>query len=188
MKKKLVYTFSVLFITFTSTTTGASFRPYVDWKTSYDAGVKAARRDGKPVLLEFWATWCQPCKVMDQEVWPDSKIQRLATNFVCIAVDVDHSEPEATRYHIQAIPTVIIADPWMNVLYRREGYVGASELAGVMESIPIDYSGIVELQAELERDGKSTAALVQIGDFYNRLNAPETSNSYYRRGAQDAIR
>jgi tetratricopeptide (TPR) repeat protein len=118
---------------------------------------------------------------MDQDVWPDSRVQRLAMSFVCIALDVDHSYPEAIRYRIESIPTVIIADPWMNILYRREGYVGANELANAMSSVPTDYSEVAELQAEAERNDKGTAALIKLGDFYRKLNAPEISNSYYKR-------
>uniref|UniRef100_A0A914DDG4 Thioredoxin n=1 Tax=Acrobeloides nanus TaxID=290746 RepID=A0A914DDG4_9BILA len=63
-----------------------------------------ANSKGKLVLVDFYATWCGPCKMMGP------KFHKLAdefTNAVFIKVDIDENEDVASDYDIRVMPTFI---------------------------------------------------------------------------------
>ena len=59
-----------------------------------------------PVLVDFWASWCAPCRMQGdvlKEIAPD-----LAGQVKIVKVNVDESEKTAIRYGISAIPTLLL--------------------------------------------------------------------------------
>ena len=56
----------------------------------------------EPVLVDFWAEWCPPCKAMNPT------IEALAWDFKVCKVNVDTNQPLASRYEISSIPTLLI--------------------------------------------------------------------------------
>ncbi len=71
--------------------------------SSFDRVVGAATR---PVLADFWATWCPPCRVILPTL--DSLAADAGDSAVIAKVDVDQDPSLAARYHVHAIPTLII--------------------------------------------------------------------------------
>jgi len=100
----------------------------VPWRSGYDAALAEAAQSGKPVLIDFSATWCPPCQVMAREVWPDAQVGKLAAaRFVPVAVDVDAHPELARRYGINMIPTVVVTDASGREL-RRSGYLTREQM------------------------------------------------------------
>lgn len=61
---------------------------------------------GKPVLIDFYATWCAPCKAISPMVETIGKeVQGKAR---VLKIDVDKNSQLATTYQIQAVPTLMI--------------------------------------------------------------------------------
>ena len=63
-------------------------------------------RSDKPVLVDFFAEWCGPCKMMGPVI--DELAEEMAESFVIGKLNVDEAPNTAGKYGVQSIPTVII--------------------------------------------------------------------------------
>lgn len=71
----------------------------------YDAGMEYAKRNGKPVMLDFTGYGCVNCRKMEAAVWTDPKVSKLMTDdYVLITLYVDNKEP--LPEHIKVMETV----------------------------------------------------------------------------------
>jgi thioredoxin 1 len=56
----------------------------------------------EPALVDFWAEWCEPCRMMNPT------IEKLARDFKVFKVNVDRNQELAARYDISSIPTLLV--------------------------------------------------------------------------------
>ena len=115
----------------------------VRWLTPAE-GLREAQASGKPVLLDFTAEWCQPCHMLDAQVFADPEIaKKINERFVPVRVldrrqeegrnapDVDQLQQ---RFSVRGFPTVVIADR-SGERTRMEGFGGRERFEQMMESV-----------------------------------------------------
>lgn len=83
-----------------------------------------------PVLVDFWAEWCMPCKMLSPIVEEIS--QELSDKVKVVKVNVDENPDLAMNYGIQAIPTLLIFKDG-NVIGEIVGYVSKKVLKDRLE-------------------------------------------------------
>lgn len=86
----------------------------VRWSTAHpESALAKARRAGVPAFLDFYATWCVPCRWMDRVVYSDPLLAEVAEGIAMIRVDVDRPEGRvlAARMGILQYPTLVHVSP-----------------------------------------------------------------------------
>lgn len=68
----------------------------------------------KPVLVDFFATWCGPCKMMTPVL--QDVASRLGDQVKIIKVDVDKNPNAAAAYEVRGVPTFIIFSKWQTTM------------------------------------------------------------------------
>ena len=63
-------------------------------------------QQSKPTLVDFFATWCGPCR-MQAPILEEVK-KTLGDKVNIIKIDIDQNQPVAQRYNVQSIPTLIV--------------------------------------------------------------------------------
>lgn len=109
----------------------------VEWLKDYDKAIAQAKELGRPVLIDFAASWCAPCVMMDKHVWPKPTVlEALDSKVVPLRVDVDAKAtlPLVEKYKIEFLPTVLLIDAEGHEL-KREGFVDAEQVIEMIKSV-----------------------------------------------------
>jgi len=86
---------------------------------------------GKPVLVDFSAEWCGPCKMM-APILKQAK-DAVGDKATIIKVDVDRNREAASQFNIQGVPTLILFKNGQ-VKWRQSGVVPANTLVDLLKS------------------------------------------------------
>ena len=60
----------------------------------------------EPVLIDFFATWCEPCKMLSPTI--DAVAKTAGTKAKVVKIDIDKNPVVAERYNIRSVPTLMI--------------------------------------------------------------------------------
>ncbi|HLK21750.1 MAG TPA: thioredoxin family protein [Bryobacteraceae bacterium] len=159
------------------------------WKPEAPGVWDEAAQSARPMLVEAWADWCEPCRWMDRVVWSNAHVIEASQKFVQISVDMSRRDKnrlggitlgKSNIQMVRALPTIMLLDPWGETLLVVEGTASVRELTAVLNGIPADYSSIRAQREALLSRRNNSRALADVGLFYQRGSSIEIANRYYK--------
>lgn len=84
----------------------------IDWQPYLPEQLQTAIDNGKPVILDFYADWCIPCKELDKFTFSDPGVIEGSNRFVMLKADLTHFQSEETnllrqKFQIKGVPTIV---------------------------------------------------------------------------------
>lgn len=86
--------------------TALSVSNVVVWYNSFNKGVAMAKKQNKPMMIDFYTPWCGWCKKLDQTTYLHAEVIKLSKNFVNIKVDCEKEPEVAAKFGIRGFPTI----------------------------------------------------------------------------------
>jgi thioredoxin-related protein len=161
--------------------------------------VAQAKKEHKLIFLDAMATWCGPCKMMDQQVYTDSKVAAYVNaNFLPIKVQFDQTKNDAisvknwyadaklllAKYHITAFPTSLFIDGNGQLIEKSIGYQPAEAfltLSKKANSPEANYAAIVAKYRAGQIRGNALMSLAdQAKKSQDTILADQVARRYYR--------
>lgn len=88
----------------------------ITWRTDLDAAFAEAKQTNKPLLLDFTADWCPPCKMMKRQTFSQQKVKDyVEANYIPVRLDMTQrnaaTQQLGGRFSIQYLPTFLVLSP-----------------------------------------------------------------------------
>lgn len=136
MKKLL----SILFLTLLTLPAFAGGDGVDFFEGTFRQALAKAKKEKKMVMLDAYTSWCGPCKVLKNKVFPNKELgDYINANFVSIGVDMEAGEGPAlaNMYPVEGYPTILFLDASGKIKKKILGLPqgGAKELLGVAKNI-----------------------------------------------------
>ena len=114
----------------------------ISWFNDMDAAMAAAKRENKPLMIDFMADWCAPCKEMERSTFSNSTVILKAKSFISVRIDIDKQRKVAEKYKALArayggvgIPNMLFLSPNGTKIHHKVGFFTSQQLLPVMDSV-----------------------------------------------------
>ena len=138
----------------------------VQWK-GYEEGMKIARSETKPAVIDFYASWCHWCVVMEKDTFANAGVvKKLSEDFVPIKIDMESSKPIsvngqslrpadfAAMMGVRGLPTIVFVDKNGEIITQIPGYIKTDTFLPLLSYIKSEcYLQHVSFKDYLEKKG-----------------------------------
>jgi len=124
----------------------------IEWMYDYTAGLERARIERKPVMIDFYTSWCYYCKVLDARTYTDPGVMASSQGFVCLKINAEKEKQLARDFKIGGYPIIVFLSRNGEEINRIYGYVKAPPLKAELDRIMTDTGRLDILSEKYKRN------------------------------------
>lgn len=153
----------------------------IQWEKDYDAAMKKAKDTNKPIIIDFYADWCGPCKMMDNRTFSDDRVIALAEQFVSLKIDGDANAILTRKYSVEGYPTILFLKSDGKKLHEFSGFRGPEDFAFAMNAVLKGMTPEQWVQSILKKGPANAEENRIVGMHYLEKNELEQAVGYLEK-------
>lgn len=157
----------------------------LDWREGrpWADVVAEATAAGKPIFIDFFATWCGPCKMLDAQVYNQPAVMAELAKLVTYKVDVDQEpfKPLAKQFGVKAMPTMVLCRPDGTEIDRFLGFRPAEEFLATVVDYIAGRNTLSDLQARVAATPDDPELLGRLGAKHSERGEVEPARTALTR-------
>lgn len=139
------------------------------WFRDFQTAQSFAMEESKLILVDFWASWCGPCKDMDSRLWSSEEFKMISENIIPLKIDIDQNREMAIKYKVASIPKVVLINASGEVIYEETGFSNPNKYLNIFIKIPKDVKVLNKSLIPLLENKKNELVYFDIGLAYQEL-------------------
>lgn len=141
----------------------------------FEKALAEAKKKDKPVFIDFFTTWCGPCKMLDQTTWKNKKvIAWLSEKTIPLKLDAEKETELAEKYKITGYPTLLFLKADGTEMDRIMGYQTAEDFISEAGGVLLGKDALTRAKDKAEADGgKNPSPRMRYGQLLRRNNKNE---------------
>lgn len=153
------------------------------WVNDFQMARALSEKTGKPMLLDFTASWCPPCRTMDRTFWNRPDVAEFSKQVVFVKIDADKNVDLKAKYGVRGLPNVILTDSWGEPIdsYLGFGQNGDRVILEKLANLPKDFSSLKKAGNLRLKNADDLEALYQFADFYQQKKLFSFSIKIYQK-------
>ncbi|MBI4478561.1 MAG: thioredoxin family protein [Acidobacteria bacterium] len=157
----------------------------IRWFKNLAEASAVAQKTNQPMLIDFWADWCAPCKIMDAEVYQAPELVSVfGSKMIGVRIHFDLQPEVVRKYNVPALPYLVFTDSLGTELMHHRGLIETDDLTAVVRAFPADVSELNRVGRILREDKNHFASLREMGQKLRALGFFESSNGFYERAVK----
>lgn len=155
----------------------------VNWINDFQKARILSEETGKPMLLDFTASWCPPCRTMERTFWIRPDVAEFSKQVIFVKIDADKNAELKTKYGVRGLPNVILTDSWGEPIDSHIGFGqnGDRVILEKLANLPKDYNSLKKAGSLRLKNADDLEALYQFADFYQQKKLFPFSIKIYQK-------